>query len=137
MAQYVAAIDCGTTGAKAIIFDTDGAWHGTAYQEYPCDYPAPNRVEQDAEALFNACVDVLARAVADSDIDAGDIDAGEDVDAGDVDAGDVDAGDGMDAGTDGGGVDGGTDAGFDGGTDAGAPDAGFDAGAFIPLRISA
>lgn len=70
MAQYVAAIDCGTTGAKAIIFDTDGAWHGTAYQEYPCEFPAPNRVEQDAELLFQVCADVLAKAVVESDIDA-------------------------------------------------------------------
>lgn len=70
MADYVAAIDCGTTGAKAIIFDTSGAGHGTAYKEYPCDFPAPNRVEQDAELLFDACVDVLARAIAESGIDA-------------------------------------------------------------------
>lgn len=73
MADYIAAIDCGTTGAKAIVFDTSGSWHGTAYKEYPCDFPAPNRVEQDAEALFEACVDVLAGAVAKSDIDASEI----------------------------------------------------------------
>ncbi|SHH75989.1 FGGY-family carbohydrate kinase [Cognatishimia maritima] len=69
MADFIAAIDCGTTGAKAIIFDTTGTWHGTAYQEYPCDFPAPNRVEQDAEALFEACVDVLAKAVGKSGVE--------------------------------------------------------------------
>ncbi len=73
MADYIAAIDCGTTGAKAIIFDTTGARYGTAYQEYPCDFPAPNRVEQDAEVLFEACVEVLARAIAATDIDPADI----------------------------------------------------------------
>lgn len=75
MADYIAAIDCGTTGAKAIIFDRTGSWHGTAYQEYPCDFPAPNRVEQDAELLFQACVNVLARAVSDSGVDPGAIKA--------------------------------------------------------------
>lgn len=69
MAEYIAAIDCGTTGAKAIIFDTTGARYGTAYKEYPCTFPAPNRVEQDAELLFEACVDVLARAVRESGVD--------------------------------------------------------------------
>lgn len=68
--EYIAAIDCGTTGAKAVIFDTDGAWHGTAYEEYPCLFPASNRVEQDAEVLFQACVDVLTKAVRQSEIDA-------------------------------------------------------------------
>ncbi|MEV8468893.1 FGGY family carbohydrate kinase [Fluviibacterium sp. DFM31] len=69
MADYVAAIDCGTTGAKAVIFDTEGNWHGTAYKEYPCAFPAPNRVEQDAEQLFEACVEVLAIAVRESGVD--------------------------------------------------------------------
>ncbi len=70
MADYIAAIDCGTTGAKAIIFDTLGSRHGTAYKEYPCQFPAPNRVEQDAELLFDACVEVLAEAVSESGVDA-------------------------------------------------------------------
>ena len=75
MADYIAAIDCGTTGAKAIIFDTTGARYGTAYEEYPCKFPATNRVEQDAELLFTACVDVLAKAVRESAIDASTIKA--------------------------------------------------------------
>lgn len=75
MAEYLAAIDCGTTGAKAIIFDTSGGRHGMAYTEYPCDFPTPNRVEQDAEQLFEACVDVLTRAVAGTDIDTAEIKA--------------------------------------------------------------
>jgi xylulokinase len=73
MADYIASIDCGTTGAKAIIFDTSGVWHGTAYQEYPCVFPAPNMVDQDAEKLFEASVAVLREAVAKSDIDPKDI----------------------------------------------------------------
>lgn len=69
MENYIAAIDCGTTGAKAIIFDSDGGRHGTAYKEYPCTFPAPNRVEQDAEMLFEASVEVLAKAVRESGAD--------------------------------------------------------------------
>ncbi|MFC5585055.1 FGGY-family carbohydrate kinase [Nitratireductor kimnyeongensis] len=63
MKDFIAAVDCGTTGAKAIIFDTAGARLGTAYKEYPCEFPAPNRVEQDAERLFETCVDVLTDVV--------------------------------------------------------------------------
>lgn len=75
MADYIAAIDCGTTGAKAVIFDTEGTWHGTSYKEYPCAFPAPNRVEQDAEQLYEACVDVLAKAVRESGVDPSSIKA--------------------------------------------------------------
>ena len=75
MSDFIAAIDCGTTGAKAVIFNTDGVMQGTAYKEYPCSFPAPNRVEQDAEQLFESCVDVLAEAVKKSGVDAAEIKA--------------------------------------------------------------
>ena len=74
-AQYLAAVDCGTTGAKALIFDTAGKRYGTAYAEYPCEFPATNRVEQDAERLFTACVEVLKKALEVSEVSSSEITA--------------------------------------------------------------
>ena len=69
MSRYLVAVDCGTTGAKAVIFDGSGNRYGEAYAEYPCEFPSPDRVEQDAERLLEACVQVLAKAVAASKLD--------------------------------------------------------------------
>jgi xylulokinase len=68
--SYIAAVDCGTTGAKAIIFDQEGRRHGEAYAEYPCEFPRPLWVEQDAELLFEACCKVLAECIGGSGLDA-------------------------------------------------------------------
>ena len=51
---YLAGIDIGTTGAKAMIFDVAGTPLASAYNEYPCTYPRPNWVEQDANLLVEA-----------------------------------------------------------------------------------
>lgn len=63
MQQYIVGVDVGTTGTKAIIFDLKGEAIASAYQEYICDYPRPNWVEQDAQMLGEAVVTVLGQAV--------------------------------------------------------------------------
>ncbi len=73
MNHYIAAIDCGTTGAKAIIFDTQGNRHGVAYKEYPCEFPASNQVEQDAGLLYETCVNLLVQAIDNSNVARSDI----------------------------------------------------------------
>ena len=74
MAQYVMGIDVGTTGAKAIVFDSEGNVAGTGYKEYACEYPRPNWVEQDADMLRSAVLEVCADAVNNAGLqDAGDI----------------------------------------------------------------
>ena len=54
MSEYLVGIDIGTTGAKTIIFDLEGGKLASAYREYPCHYPKPNWVEQDADLLVSA-----------------------------------------------------------------------------------
>ena len=44
---YIAGLDIGTTGVKALITDTEGRIIGIAYREYPCKFPFPGWVEQD------------------------------------------------------------------------------------------
>jgi xylulokinase len=40
--RYLAGIDIGTTGTKAVIFDLTGSTIASAYREYSCVYPKPN-----------------------------------------------------------------------------------------------
>ena len=54
-----AGIDIGTTGAKAMVFDTSGNPLANAYYEYRCTYPRPNWVEQD----INLVVDMTMQAM--------------------------------------------------------------------------
>jgi len=49
---YLAGIDIGTSGAKAMIFDLSGGSLASAYREYGSTYPRPNWVEQDADLLI-------------------------------------------------------------------------------------
>ena len=51
MATYLAGIDIGTSGAKGMVFDLQGNVRGRGYREYPCTYPRPGWVEQDADLL--------------------------------------------------------------------------------------
>jgi xylulokinase len=64
----VVGLDVGTTGAKAVVFDPDGAALGYGYREYPvlCDEPA--KAEQDPEAVWAASLAVLREAVSTSGI---------------------------------------------------------------------
>lgn len=66
MATYLAGVDIGTSGAKAMIFDRDGLPLASASREYPCTYPRPGWVEQDPELLVRSVMDALNQAVAES-----------------------------------------------------------------------
>ena len=63
MSDYLVGIDVGTTGAKAMVMDTEGNVISSGYREYPCIYPKQDWVEQDAEMLiqqtFGACKDAV------------------------------------------------------------------------------
>lgn len=69
----LAGIDIGTTGAKAIIFDLAGTPLASAYTEYPCAYPRPNWVEQDANLLVEATMRSAREAIAKSGVASADI----------------------------------------------------------------
>ncbi len=65
-AQYVMALDLGTTGNRAILFDAAGELVTQAYKELPQHYPKPGWVEHDALDIWRdtrwAMQDVLKQA---------------------------------------------------------------------------
>ncbi|MCP4626381.1 MAG: xylulose kinase [bacterium] len=73
MGIYLAGIDLGTTGAKAMIFDDAGRVMSAAYREYPCSYPKPGWVEQNPDLLVEATMKAVGQAVKDSGIGPRDI----------------------------------------------------------------
>jgi len=64
MAQpLILALDQGTTSTRAILFDAKGRALAEAGRPLEQFYPADGWVEHDAEAIFQACVDVMQEAV--------------------------------------------------------------------------
>jgi glycerol kinase len=54
MADYVLALDQGTTSSRAILFDARGAAVASAQQEFPQLFPRPGWVEHDPEAIWTS-----------------------------------------------------------------------------------
>jgi glycerol kinase len=61
--EYVLAIDQGTTGSRAFIFDSRGHVRATAYQEFKQYYPKPGWVEHDADEIWSSCARVIRKAI--------------------------------------------------------------------------
>ncbi|MBM3861155.1 MAG: hypothetical protein FJ395_16120 [Verrucomicrobia bacterium] len=68
MNAYLMAIDVGTTGANAMLFDADGKVFGSAYREYPSIYPEEHHVEQDAALLTGSTFEVCREALLQSKV---------------------------------------------------------------------
>jgi len=51
-AQYVLAIDQGTTGSRAVIYDKSSKMIASAYEEFPQYFPKPGWVEHDPEEIW-------------------------------------------------------------------------------------
>src|SRR2546426_11523799 len=73
--SHVLAIDEGTTGVRALIFDQSSAQVGGAYQELTPSYPQPGWFELDAEAIWTATRLVCARSLEAARLAAHDISA--------------------------------------------------------------
>jgi glycerol kinase len=73
MAQYVLALDQGTTSSRAIVFNHGGEIVGVAQQEFPQIYPAPGLVEHDPEAIWSSQLAVAQEALAKAGITATDV----------------------------------------------------------------
>lgn len=73
MAEYLMAIDIGTTGANAMLFDACGKAYGSAYREYPSLYPEEHHVEQEAGLLVEAAFDVCRRTLLQAGVAAQDV----------------------------------------------------------------
>ncbi len=62
--KYILAIDQGTTGSRAVIYDKKGRKIGSAYQEFPQHFPKPGWVEHDPHDLWNSVKASIDRVLA-------------------------------------------------------------------------
>ncbi len=71
--MYVLAIDEGTTGVRALIFDEQSRCLGRAYEEVESYYPHDGWVEQDAADLWRRTLRVARRALKETSLRASDL----------------------------------------------------------------
>ncbi len=70
---FLVAVDLGTTGTKAAIFDAAGNLLASAYEETVLHYPKPGWVEQDPEDFYGSAVRTIKACVDKSGITPGDV----------------------------------------------------------------
>ncbi len=66
MKKYVLALDQGTTGSRAIVYDRDLNKVASAYEEFPQYFPKPGWVEHDPEEIWksvNNCIQKVLKKV--------------------------------------------------------------------------
>ena len=74
MAQkYVLVIDEGTTGTRALIVNRDSEIIAQAYTEFTQHHPASDRVEHDAEEIWEKTVSMMRQAMAEGGVSADEI----------------------------------------------------------------
>ena len=73
MADFVLAVDQGTTSSRAIIFDGAYRVRGLAQQEFPQHFPRSGWVEHDPEDLWRTVLATMKGAMADARLAASDI----------------------------------------------------------------
>ena len=61
--NYVMAMDAGTTGIRAILFDRAGGMVAEASQEFPQIYPVPGWVEHNPLDIFNTQITVAKKVL--------------------------------------------------------------------------
>jgi glycerol kinase len=64
VAQYIGAIDQGTTSTRFIVFDRSGRTLAVSQKEHKQIYPKPGWVEHDAEEIWQNTREVIAEAMA-------------------------------------------------------------------------
>ena len=64
--QYILALDQGTTGSRAFLFDAKGHVVASEYKEFPQYFPKPGWVEHDADEIWASCVAVIKGVLAKS-----------------------------------------------------------------------
>ncbi len=73
MAQYVGAVDQGTTGTRFIVFSQNGQVVSSAYEEHAQIYPRPGWVEHDAAEVWERATRVIGTALSQGGIGAHDL----------------------------------------------------------------
>src|SRR3989338_7852075 len=61
--KYILAIDQGTTGSRAILYDLQGILKSSAYQEFKQYYPKPGWVEHSATEILDSVQKVIAHVL--------------------------------------------------------------------------
>jgi len=62
--SHVLAIDQGTTGSRAIVFDGRGRTVASAYEEFPQYFPKPGWVEHDPEEIWRSVYGTVQKVLA-------------------------------------------------------------------------
>ena len=73
MANYIGAIDQGTTSTRFLIFDRAGRIAASAQKEHEQIYPQPGWVEHDPEEIWLRTHEVIAEAMVQGDLRPGDL----------------------------------------------------------------
>jgi glycerol kinase len=63
-ARYLLAVDQGTTGTRAVVYDAAGQPLGSAARELTQHYPQPGWVEHEPEEIWQSVAEVVPRALA-------------------------------------------------------------------------
>ena len=71
--NYILALDLGTTGNRAIIFNKEGNIVGQAYQELTQHYPQPGWLEHDAGQIWQDTLGCIKQVIAKTKIQATEI----------------------------------------------------------------
>lgn len=69
MAEYILALDQGTTSSRALLFDRAGSIRGLARRELPQVYPRPGWVEHDPEVIWSSQLAVAREALGSAQVD--------------------------------------------------------------------
>ena len=62
--KYLLAIDQGTTGSRAIVYDHQGRQVASAYKEFPQYFPKPGWVEHDPEEIWQSVYSTIQQVLA-------------------------------------------------------------------------
>src|SRR6202040_301816 len=71
MAEFILAVDQGTTGTTVFVVDLGGRIRGRAYAEIRQFYPKPGWVEHDPEEIYRSVVALSKKAISGAKISAG------------------------------------------------------------------
>jgi glycerol kinase len=73
MAEYILALDQGTTSSRSILFTHDGQIAASAQKEFPQIFPGPGEVEHDPEAIWKSQLRTARRALKKANASAKDV----------------------------------------------------------------
>jgi len=75
MADYILAIDQGTTSTRAILFDKNGEEQFSSQQDIEQYYPKPGWVEHDADEIWLKTLQVISNVLIESGINPSEVDS--------------------------------------------------------------